>query len=194
MNRANIKKSMFFTAVGAVIVTAFSLSTMESCKKNDTPVASGPTLYDSLGGTTLVQDPTAANGVMIEKGRLAIRSVIDSTIFIVAADNQINDAFAVLLAEVGNNNFTGYTALTNNFTDFMCVAAGAKNFTYGGRSMSDAHNPAYNPRMTGKASASDFNEFVNDVVQGANKNAVPSYLITSVGKLLATTQSAVVQQ
>ena len=50
---------------------------IESCSKNTSnnpmPVT-GTTLYDSLGGTTLVSDPTHS-GAMIEKGRLAIRNV-----------------------------------------------------------------------------------------------------------------------
>ena len=59
-----------------------------------------PTLYDSLGGTAMVQDPTAASGVKIESGYLLLRSIVDSTIFVIAADNQINKYFQVLLSEV----------------------------------------------------------------------------------------------
>ncbi len=193
MKRSAIKKSLFFTLTTTMVVMAFSLSTMQSCKKTEATAASGPTLYDSLGGTTMVADP-ANPGTMIEKGRLGIRSVVDSTIFVIAADNSINGYFAVLLAEVGSGNLTGYTALTNNLTDFFCVATGAKDFTYGGKSMADAHNPATNPRMTGKATSAAFNQFVNDLVTGANKNAVPSNLITSIGKLVGTTEGQVVQQ
>src|SRR5690349_22307675 len=96
-----------------------------SCKKDDdkpvTPVTM--TLYDSLGGTAMVQDPSNTSQ-MIEKGRLGIRSVVDSTIFVIAADPQLNGFFPVLLAEVGANNMSGFTALSKNLTDFFCVATG----------------------------------------------------------------------
>ena len=45
-----------------------------SCKKSDSSSsATAMTLYDTLGGTTMVADPTNPSA-MIEKGRLGIRS------------------------------------------------------------------------------------------------------------------------
>ena len=168
----------------------------QSCSKssvaNSMTNTSKPTLYDSLGGTALVADP-ANPGMQIEQGRLGIRSVLDSTIFVIAADTAINGNFAVLLNEVTMGNLSGYTALTNNLTDFVCVATGAKDFTYGGKNMVDAHNPATNSRMTGKAANSDFDAFVNDLVTGAKKNNLPANLINSVGALVETLRSQVVQ-
>jgi hypothetical protein len=89
-------------------VVAFLLLTIVSCSKSSNsstpkPTVIGNTLYDSLGGTTLVADPTHA-GAMIEKGRLGIRNVIDSTIFVIAADPKINGHFTVLLSEVTQGN------------------------------------------------------------------------------------------
>ena len=163
----------------------------ESCKKTDTVVPK--TLYDTLGGTTMVADPSSP-GTMIEQGRLGIRSVVDSTIFVIAGDTAINGHFAVLLTEVTAGNLSGFQALSKNLTDFFCVATGAKDYTYGGKSMTDAHNPATNPRMNGKADAGDFTAFVNDLVKGAQKNHLTTAQINSVGALVGTLQSQVVQQ
>ena len=192
MKKSAIKKTALFTITAVFAFTTLLLTTMPSCKKTETPATvSGPTLYDSLGGTTMVADPANA-GAMIEQGRLNIRSVVDSTIFVIAADNQINGYFKVLLNEVTSGNTSGYVALTNNLTDFFCVATGAKDFTYGGKSMSDAHNPNYNPRITGVVTTAAFNQFVNDLVTGATKNSVPSNLIGSVGKVVGTVEGQVV--
>src|SRR5580692_9018275 len=135
-----MKKAALFSILLGLGVT---LSLMSSCsKKSSTSSTSNkPTLYDSLGGSAMVSDP-ANPGTMIEQGRLGIRSVLDSTIFVIAGDTAINGFFQVLLAEVTAGNTSGYTALSNNLTDFVCVATGAKDFTYGGKSMTDAHNPA----------------------------------------------------
>jgi hypothetical protein len=163
----------------------------ESCKKSTTPTPTA-TLYDSLGGTTLVADPNNS-GTMIEKGRLGIRSVVDSTIFVIAADTAINGHFTVLLAEVTSGNLSGLQSLSKNLTDFFCVATGAKDYTYGGKSMTDAHNPATNTRMNGKATSNDFTAFVNDLVKGAQKNGLNSQQINSVGALVNTLKGQVVQ-
>ncbi|MBS1593986.1 MAG: group 1 truncated hemoglobin [Bacteroidetes bacterium] len=165
---------------------------MQSCKKNDNTTAA-MTLYDSLGGTTMVNDP-ANPGTMIEKGRLGIRSVVDSTIFVIAADTAINGFFTVLLTEVTSGNTSGLTALSKNLTDFFCVATGAQHYTYTGKSMTAAHDPAQNSRMNGKADSHDFDVFVNDLVTGATKCGLSSQLIGQVGRVVNTTRSQVVQQ
>ncbi|HEY1031767.1 MAG TPA: group 1 truncated hemoglobin [Flavipsychrobacter sp.] len=171
-----------------------------SCKKDDNdnkmpdpkPVAQ-MTLYDSLGGTQMVNDPSNP-GQMIEKGRLGIRSVVDSTIFVIAADPKLNGFFPVLLSEVTAGNLSGFQALSKNLTDFFCVATGAKNFTYTGLNMVDAHDPAKNPRMNGKASSEDFDQFVADLVIGAKKVGLSDQLIGQVGAVVATTKPQVVQK
>jgi hypothetical protein len=184
------KKTIPATLALGLIAIVLSLgSCSKSSSSNPTPTS---TLYDSLGGTTMVADPANA-GAMIEKGRLGIRSVLDSTIFVIAADPNINGFFKVLLAEVTAGNLSGYTALSNNLTDFVCVASGAKDFTYGGKSMVDAHNPATNSRMNGKAASDDFDSFVADLVKGAQKNGLSSQLIGQVGALVNTLRSQVVQ-
>ena len=176
--------------VGLAITAMFIT---QSCNKNDNP--STPvvlTLYDSLGGTAMVTDPTNS-AVKIEVGRLGIRSVVDSTIFVIAADTAINPYFSVLLSEVGAGNLSGFQELSLNLTDFFCVATGAKNFTYKGLSMTDAHNPATNSRMNGKAADDDFDAFIADLVIGAHKNAIPDNLIGRIGAIVETLRSQVVQ-
>jgi len=141
----------------------------------------------------MVADPSNS-GQMIEKGRLGIRSVVDSTIFVIAADTALNKFFPVLLAEVTSNNLSGFNALSKNLTDFFCVATGAKNFTYGGKSMVAAHDPAQNSRMNGKSSAADFDRFVADLVVGAKKVGLSDQLIGRVGAVVNTTKTDVVQK
>lgn len=182
------KTIIIFSAVAAMGVSLFSAT---SCKKSSSSTTM--TLYDSLGGSTMVTDPSNPS-VKIEKGYLGIRSVIDSTIFIIAGDTAINGQFTVLLAEVTAGNLTGFTALSKNLCDFVAVATGAKNFTYGGKNMTAAHDPAQNARMNGKADNSDFNAFEADLVAGANKNALPSYLTARLGAIVETLRSQVVQK
>ena len=182
-----MKKLMFLTLFFALFM---GIALTQSCKKSDvTPTA---TLYDTLGGTKMVADPSHP-GTMIEQGRLGIRSVVDSTIFVIAGDTAINGHFTVLLSEVTTGNLSGFQALEKNLTDFFCVATGAKNFTYGGKSMTAAHDPAQNSRMNGKADAGDFDAFVNDLVKGAQKNGLSNAQINSVGALVGTLKSQVVQ-
>lgn len=164
-----------------------------SCKKDADPVAVKKTLYDSLGGTTLVKDP-ANPDKMIEQGRLGIRSVVDSTIFVIAADPAINEYFQALLAEVTAGNTSGFMTLSKNLTDFVCVGTGAKNFTYAGKNMVDAHDPAKNSRMSMKADNAAFDAFVADLVAGAKKNGLSDMLIGQVGAVVSSLRTAVVQK
>ncbi|HVU97920.1 MAG TPA: hypothetical protein VHE34_22000 [Puia sp.] len=179
-----------FLLFSAVLATATLLA---SCKKNSSPAR--PTLYDSLGGAAKVADP-ANTGQMIEKGRLLIRNIVDSAIFVIAGDTAINGHFTTLLSEVGSGNLSGFQTLSKNLTDFVAVATGAKDYTYTGKSMIAAHDPAQNPRMNGKADNSDFNAFEVDLVAGAAKAGVPANTpaLTSVAKLVESLRSQVVQQ
>src|SRR5258708_1130521 len=93
-------------AAVVILGLAISVSFMPSCKKSS---PAKKTLYDSLGGTNMVGDP-ATSGATIEKGRLGLRSVVDSAIYVIAADSKINGYFSVLLAEVTAGNTSGFTA------------------------------------------------------------------------------------
>ena len=155
-----------------LLAASFFVIVISSCDKNNDSNPVTLTLYDSLGGTAMVQDP-ANPSMMIESGRLGIRSVVDSAIFVIAADDKINNYFTVLLAEVTAGDLSGFQELSKNLTDFFCVATGAKNFTYSGLSMVDAHDPATNPRISEKVNSEDFDEFITDLGIAAGKNNLP---------------------
>ena len=185
-----------FTKTGTIAAMAL-LAIMSSCKKDEdqptTPVpAPAPSLYVQVGGTEMVPDP-ANTGVMIEKGYLSIRSVVDSSLLVIAADTALQPFFSVLLAELGAGNTTGFTLLSKNVTDFFVVNAGGTNFTYGGLNMVDTHNPLVNPRMTGLAQNDDMDAFIADVVTGAQQNAVPDAIIAQFGALMESLRTAIVQ-
>jgi len=185
------KLSSKLTLFSAILGLGCLVAVMPSCSKDSSPAKM--TLYDSLGGTTKVADP-ANSGQMIEKGRLGLRSVVDSAIYVIAGDNNINGFFTVLLAEVTTGNTSGFAALSKNLTDFFCVATGAKNFTYSGKSMVAAHDPVTNTRMNGKAASDDFDSFVADVVTAAQKNGLSNQLIGQVGVVINSVRSQVVQK
>jgi hypothetical protein len=163
----------------------------QSCSKSTT---AAPTLYDTLGGTAKVADPMG--GAQIEKGRLAIRGVINSALYVIAGDPAINGYFTVLLGEIHSHPpvSTGFTDLQNNLTDFFCVGAGAQNFHYIGMSMTAAHNPATNARISQKVDSAGFTQFTNDVVTAAVQNQVPGAIIGSLGKVIASQEPFVKQR
>ena len=175
---------LMVACAGIVLATA--------CKKEKMQEPADDSLYGKLGGTTKVADPRNP-GMMIEKGRLGLRSVVDSTIFVIAADAKLQPFFTPLLAEVTAGNTTNLAILSKNLTDFFSVATGAKNFTYTGLGMRAAHDPAQNPRMAKKSTNADFDNFIAAVVKGAQQNMVPNDLIAEVGKLLETLRAPIVQ-
>ncbi|GJM34676.1 MAG: hypothetical protein DHS20C18_36770 [Saprospiraceae bacterium] len=176
-----------------MVVMVLSIFSFSACNNDDDSPDPEPTLYEKLGGTTMVSDP-ANPGQMIEQGRLGLRSVVDSTIFVIAADPNLSPFFATLLMEVGNGNLSNLAILSKNLTDFFTVASGAENYSYNGLNMKDAHDPATNPRMASKSNNTDFDNFIGAVVTGATQNNVPTELITEVGALIETLRGDVVQQ
>lgn len=178
------------------IVLGVSLLVFQSCKKDNSPDPSPkPTLYDSLGGSKMVDDPANA-GKKIEAGRLLIRSIVDSAIFVIAADDDINNHFTVLLSEVSNGDLSGFQKLSKNLTDFVAVGTGAKNYKYTGLDMVATHDPAKNPRMDGKATNADMDAFERDLFAGAAKAGVPATnpALKSVGKIVESLRGQVVQK
>jgi hypothetical protein len=147
----------------------------------------------------MVNDPSNP-GQMIEKGRLTLRAVVDSSILVIAGDTQMAKYFPTLFAELGMGNASGLAALSENFTDFMCYATGSKNanYAYTGKNMTDAHNPSTNSRMGLKADAADFDKFVGDIGVGLAQNGVTAQnnaqLVNDLVALLYTTKSAIVQR
>lgn len=170
-----------------------------SCSKEETVVTPTPTptLYERVGGTTMIADPSNPS-MMIERGRLTLRGVVDSAILVVAADPRMAKYFPVLFAELGNNNTSGLSRLSKNFTDFMCFATGSKTYSYSGLNMKDSHDPAKNPRIPMKIDAGDFDAFVGDIGIGLAKNGVTSannpQLVADLVALLNTTKADIVQR
>ena len=115
-------------ALCALVIGAF---TFTSCSSDSDPVAP-QSIYQRLGGTTLVADPDNA-GQMIEAGRLSYRKVITSTIGLIVADVQSSASgnlgahFAPLLTEVGAGNQTNLAELSDNLTDFFSFNTGGTN-------------------------------------------------------------------
>ena len=183
-----------------VIFSLLALIALGACNKDDDdntntppPPAPEPTLYEQLGGETLVNDP-AMPGQQIEQGRLGLRSVVDSSIFVIAADPVLQPYFTTLLTELGGGNTAGLAALSESLTDFFCVATGAENFEYQGMDMVSAHDPAQNPRMSMPADDAAYDAFIADVVVGAQQNNVPAEIIGEVGTLLESLRSDIVQE
>lgn len=191
------KLIMAITILGCGVTIASCKKDVEEASTASSGLASNNyDLYNRLGGTDMVADP--AMGGMIEAGRLTLRSVVDSTIFVIAGDSAfLNSFFPVLVSELGAGNTTGLSELSENLTDFFCVATGSKNASnaYIGLDMKTAHDPSANPRMGMKANDADYTKFVGYVVEGAAQNGVPATdpLVTDLGKLLETLRTTIVQ-
>ncbi|WP_291722087.1 hypothetical protein [Bernardetia sp.] len=170
---------------------------MSSCNNDDDDddnETETPTLYDRVGGTTMVTDPVS--GGQIQQGRLTLRAVVDSAIFVIAADPELQPYFAVLLAEVGNNDLSGFSALSNSLTDFFVVATSENTVgNYTGLDMVSAHDPAQNPRMALKADNAAMDAFIADVGVSLGKNGVTDQeLINDLVALLETLRDPIVQR
>ncbi len=192
-----MKKSILLLSTGVLALSIF----FTACKDDDKTTTPTPTvtLYSRVGGTAMVADP-ANPGQMIEAGRLTLRSVVDSSILVIAGDTALAKYFPVLFAELGAGNVTGLTALSENFTDFMCLATGSTNanYAYTGKTMVAAHNPTNNNRMGLKANSADFDKFVGDIGVGLAQNGVTTsnnlQLVTDLVALLNTTKADIVQR
>jgi hypothetical protein len=190
-------------ALCATVIGAFSFFT--SCNNEEenptTPVKAS--IYERLGGTTKQQDPRGTPGVMIEKGRLAFRSVVDTTINLIVADivnganGNLGAHFAPIVGEVLGGNSTNVAVLSKDLTDFFSAntGGGATN-TYTGLDMIKAHDPATNPRMGTKSNTADYNKFEGYVGLAANKNGVAANteLYADVVVVLESLRTPIVQK
>ncbi|MCE2495409.1 MAG: group 1 truncated hemoglobin [Flavobacteriales bacterium] len=181
-----------------LLAVLFAASTiLVACDKDDDMNDMNPdepTLYERVGGDAMVQDPNNP-GQQIEQGYLTLRAVVDSAIFVIAADPQLQPYFETLLMEVGNGNLTGFTILSKNLTDFFAVATGSESYNYTGLSMKDAHDPAQNPRMAMKSNDADFDQFIADVAVSLDQNGVTDQeLIGDLIALIETIHADVVQR
>lgn len=172
---------------------AFSTSSCKDDDDEDEAPMETPTLYDRVGGTKMVADP---NGGQIQQGRLTLRNVVDSAIFVIAGDPELQPYFAKLLDEVGNEDFSGFAALSNDLTDFFVVATSeGKEGEYTGLDMVAAHDPAQNSRMGLKADDAAMDAFINDVGVSLGQNGVTDQaLIEDLVALLETLRDPIVQR
>ena len=189
-------------ALGLFIATM----ALTSCSKSElgTETPAKPSIYARLGGTTMVQDPDAAAGVMIEKGRLSYRKVVNSTIGLIVADisptpqpGNLGAHFAPILSETGMTQATSIARLSKNLVDFFSFNTGGTSAsnTYTGLNMSVAHNPANNPRMGAKSNTAQYTKFVGYVGAAANTNGVASNteLYTDIVAVMESLRSTIVQ-
>ena len=185
-------------ALCALVIGGF---TFTSCSKDDDP-APPASIYQRLGGTTMVSDPDNP-GQMIEQGRLSYRKVVNSTIGLIVADVQANASgnlgahFAPLLGEVGAGNTTNLAELVDNLTDFFSFNTGGTNAvnTYAGLDMVTAHNPSLNTRMGTTATDANYTKFESYVGAAAVQNGVAAntQLYADVVAVLESLRDPIVQ-
>lgn len=191
-------------ALCAMVIGASAFFT--SCSDDDgtAPPVVEQTLYQKLGGTTMVADPNNP-GQMIEQGRLSYRSVVDSTITLIVADivagadGNLGVHFAPIAGEVfgPDMNTTNVALLSDNLTDFFSFNTGGTNpvNTYSGLNMVAAHDPAQNPRMGAKATNANYDKFIGYVGAAAGLNGVTDQaLIGDVVAVLESLRDPIVQQ
>lgn len=150
----------------------------------------GLDLYTRLGGSGLVSDPDN-EGALIEAGYVPLRAVVTETVIVIATNeggkyDDLQPYFAVLLAEVGRGETSGFTALVTGFSDFLAANIGSQNINYSGLNMVDAHNPSTNPRMTGLVTEADYDLLISAVVEAAMNLSVPESIIGEFGGLLTS--------
>ncbi len=165
-----------------------------SCHKNNSSGV-GHTFYDSLGGTTQVTDPVNF-GQTVEQGYLTIRSVVDTALLIIQADTLINGYFSDMVREDTSHAApTEYDKLSLNITNFLAVAAGAKDYSYTGPDMFAAHNPDSNTFIHNMpVDSAAFNEFAYDLGLSASRHQLSDQLISQLGHLLYRYEGQVVQR
>lgn len=190
------------TKIALLVLFSGTVVCFTSCNDDDdtamTPAER--TLYQKLGGTTMVADPNNP-GQMIEQGRLSYRSVVDSTITLIVADivagseGNLGAHFAPIVAEVSGGNTTNVAVLSDNLTDFFSAntGGGATN-TYTGLNMVDAHNPTTNPRMGTTATDANYDKFIGYVGAAAGLNGVTdTAIINEVVAVLESLRAPIVQ-
>jgi hypothetical protein len=174
---------------GGLLVVLF---TLPACHKSGAS-GGGATFYDSLGGTVRVSDP-ANFGQTVEQGYLTIRTIVDTALLIIQADTTINGYFSIMVNEDTLHAApTEYDKLSLNFTNFLAVAAGAKDYSYAGPDLFSAHNPDSNANMPGKVDSAAFNEFAYDLARSATQYRLSNQLISQLGILLYRYEGQVVQ-
>jgi hypothetical protein len=195
--KKNLKFAFYLMLVGTGVL-------FTSCSDDDKAVTPEPeplSLYQKLGGTSLVSDPNNP-GQMIEQGRLSYRSVVDSTITLIVTDivtnanGNLGAHFAPIVGEVSSGNTTNVAVLSKSLTDFFSAntGGGATN-TYSGLNMVAAHDPAQNPRMGTKSNNANYDKFIGYVGAAAGLNGVTDQaLIGEVVAVLESLRDPIVQE
>ncbi|MCF6129661.1 hypothetical protein L1S35_08250 [Flavobacterium sp. AS60] len=186
-------------ALCALVIGAFAFA---SCSDDDDSAPAPASIYERLGGTTLVADPDNP-GQMIEQGRLSYRKVVNSTVGLIVADVQAGASgnlgahFAPILGEVTAGNTTNLAILVDNLTDFFSFNTGGTNAvnTYSGLDMVSAHNPAMNPRMGTTSTNADYTKFEGYVGAAAVQNGVAAntQLYADIVAVLESLRDPIVQ-
>jgi hypothetical protein len=181
-----------------LLITILALATFcaatISCKKSKSSTSSGtPTLYDTLGGSTPVIDPEDTTK-MVEKGYLAIRTIVDTTMFTFASDPLVDTFFSVLQHEDSLGESSELVSLSTAMTKFIAAAAGSTDSTYSGPTMYAAHNPNSNPNITRLVTDSAFNEFVYDLGVSAIDYGFSAQVVSQFGSMLYKYEGQIVQQ
>jgi hypothetical protein len=196
MNVSTMKQyNKAFLLIMIVALATVCVTTL-SCKKSKATTASGtPTLYDTLGGATLVLDPLDPDSTMIEKGYLTIRTIVDTTMFTFASDPLIDTFFIVLSTEDAAGKDSEYVNLSTGMTNFIAMAAGCTNpkYAYSGPDMYAAHNPATNKNIPLSVTDSAFNEFVYDIAQSAINYGLSAQVVSQFGSMLYKYEGQIVQ-
>ncbi len=186
----------------ALCALVFGGIIFSSCSSDDDSPPATPSIYERLGGTTMVADPDNP-GQMIEQGRLSYRKVVNTTVGLIVADVQANATgnlgahFTPVLTEVGAGNTTNLAILVDNLTDFFSFNTGGTNAvnTYSGLDMVTAHNPTLNPRMGTTSTDANYTKFVGYVGAAANQNGVAAntQLYTDIVAVLESLRDPIVQ-
>lgn len=193
-----------------ILMAVAGLTAFSAChkSKNAAPALSSSPLYDTLGwfiqgasgpvegnGIKMIADPDNS-GQKIQAGRLAIRTVVNKALGVIAGDPKLAPYFPTLLAEVNAGNTTGFSQLLESFTNFVQQAASGQQI-YAGKSMIEAHNHATYSRFGSDqhptADSADFNQFIGDVVVAAQSLNVPQSVIGQLGVALVSVEGDVVQ-
>jgi hypothetical protein len=177
-----------------ILALAVVCVTTHSCKKSKATASGKPTLYDTLGGATLVADPLSPDS-MIERGYLAIRTIVDTTMFTFASDPLIDTFFIVLSTEDAAGKDTEYVNLSTGMTNFIATAAGCTNpkYAYSGPDMYAAHNPDSNRNIPLSVTDTAFNEFVYDLGQSAINYGLSAQVVSQFGSMLYKYEGQIVQ-
>jgi hypothetical protein len=179
-------------AVVIVIAAMALMFWVASCHKSSSSSA-GRTLYDSVGGTVMVTDPSNF-GQQVQQGYLTIRTIVDSALMIIQTDTLINGYFSIMVNEDTLHQApTEYDKLSLNISNFLASAAGSKDYVYSGPSMAEAHDPGANPNIAAKVDSAAFNEFAYDIGRSAREYRLSAQLISQLGNLLYRYQGQVVQ-